>query len=128
MTLGEMIGIVKHTFSNKNDAGEKCQLTLDLDYRNASDNEIVGWLNSNRVIAFARPLSKLNLDEMKELDGQVFQVSSIGQKIKSAKERMLEQLYNKIANDPGKLEQVLAIMNENDDEDVEIESDDEEEV
>ena len=86
MTLGQSIGKVRHTFSNTNDAKDKVQLTINIDFGGCTDNEIKSWLCSNRVIAFARPLSKLTIEEMQELDGQTLAASSIGQKVKSREE------------------------------------------
>ena len=88
MTLGQTIGTIKHTFSNTNDAGEKCQLTVGINFAGASDIDIKAWLCSNRVIAFARPLSKLTLDEMSEMDGKTLDANSIGQKVKSRSEQL----------------------------------------
>ena len=125
--LGQAIGEVAHTFSNTNDAGEKCQLTIKLDFRNTSNVDIRSWLASNRVIAFARPLSKLSLDEMQALNGQTFQAASIGQKIKSKQERMLEDLFNKVSSNPEKLAQLKALMDDPGDE-VEVEAEETEGV
>lgn len=87
MTLGETIGIVRHSFTNTNDAKEEAlQLTINIDFRGSSDIEIKNWLCSNRVVAFARPLSKLTRDEMDELQGDTIAASSIGQKVKSREE------------------------------------------
>ena len=91
--IGTLIGTVKHTFSNTNDQGDKCQLTINLDFSTTSDNDIRAWLCSNRVIAFARPLSKLTLDEMKAQDGLTFMASDIGKKVKSRAETV-EMIYN----------------------------------
>lgn len=93
MTLGQSIGTVKHTFSNTNDAGDKCQLTINVNFASVSDNDVKAWLCSNRVIAFARPLSKLTLDEMEELDGTTLDANTIGQKVKSRADTV-EMIYN----------------------------------
>lgn len=86
MTLGQSIGKVRHTFSNTNDAKDKVQLTINIDYTGCTDNEIRNWLCSNRVIALARPLSKLSMEEMIEIDGTTMVASTIGQKVKSREE------------------------------------------
>jgi hypothetical protein len=119
--LGGLIGMVKHTFSNTNASGAKCQLTVNIDFTNTSDIDIRSWLCSNRVIAFARPLSKLSLDEMMELDGETFNASTIGQKVLTKHERMLADLFNKVKNNPDKLAQLNELLDDdttgNDDDD-----------
>ncbi len=113
MTLGETIGIVTHSFDNTNDAGEKVKaLRIKIDFTGASDIDIKSWLCSNRVIAFARPLSKLPLEEMEALEGETFQATSIGQKIMSKQERMLAQLFNKVKDNPEKLAQLNELLEE----------------
>lgn len=120
MTLGQTIGIVKHTFSNSNDNKEKCQLTVNINFASVSDNDIKGWLCSNRVIAFARPLSKLTLNEMKELDGTTLDANTIGQKVKSRSEQIAalvaigipETLAIVALDDPAKMSKLEAMLNE----------------
>ena len=131
-TLGQTIGTVVHTFSNKNDAGDRAQLTITLDFRTSSDADIKAWLCSNRVIAFARPLSKLTLAEMKDQDGNTFVASNIGQKIKSRQEQYdayfnaftsqgipaskADELANALIDRP----EALSVLDKNEDDDDEV--------
>ena len=85
-TIGKMIGAVKHTFSVTNDREEKAQLTISIDFKTASDEDIKGWLVSNRIIAGQRPWRKLSKAELTKLDGTTFIAQNIGQKVKSAEE------------------------------------------
>ena len=108
-TLGQTIGVVSHTFSNKNDQEDKCKLTIKIDFSTASDTDIKAWLCSNRVIAFARPLSKLTLAEMEEQDGRTFVAQNIGRKIVSEAAQMAE-LEATIKSDPEKVKSILRKM------------------
>ena len=87
-TIGQAIGVVEHSFNITNDAKEKVQLRVKIDFTTASDNDIKGWLTSNRVIAGQRPWRSLSKEELQELDGQTFIAQSIGQKVKSREEKV----------------------------------------
>jgi len=89
-TIGKMIGVVEHALSITNDAGDKCSLSIKIDYRSCSDNDIRQWLTSNRIIAGQRPWRKLTLEEIRELNGQTFNASTIGQTIKSREQQKAE--------------------------------------
>ena len=88
MTLGQQIGRVGHVFSVTNDAGEKIQLDIVIDFSLASNADIKGWLASNRVIAGQRPWRALSAKEIKALNYEVFLANDVGKKIKSREERM----------------------------------------
>ena len=49
--IGKAIGIVSHSFSIKNDRDEKVTLNIKVDFRTCSDQDIKGWIVSNRIIA-----------------------------------------------------------------------------
>ena len=87
-TIGATIGIVKHTFSIKNDAGDKVQLTIEVDFNTASDTDIKAWLVSNRVIAGQRPLRTLSKEELENLNHTTFIAQDIGRKVKSREEQI----------------------------------------
>ena len=89
-TIGATIGTVKHTFSVKNDAGDKVQLTIKVDFNTASDTDIKAWLVSNRVIAGQRPLRTLSKEELKNLNHTTFIAQDIGKKVKSREEQVQE--------------------------------------
>ena len=86
--IGQMLGVLDHTFSITNDAGDKVTLAVKLDCRTASDQDIRSWVTSNRIIAGQRPWRGLSADELKALNGQTFMVQDIGRKIKSREERV----------------------------------------
>ena len=88
MTLGQQIGKVRHSFNITNDAKEKVQLTVTVDFSTASDVDVKSWLVSNRIIAGQRPWRALSSDEIKALDGTTMLATEIGKKIKSREERI----------------------------------------
>ena len=90
MTIGQTLGIISHTFSITNDAGDKVQLTAKLDCRTATDNDIKGWITSNRIIAGQRPWRSLSKNELLELNNTTFVAQNIGQKVKS-KEQIVQE-------------------------------------
>jgi len=87
-TLGKAIGIVKHTFSVKNDAGDKVQLNIEVDFTTSTDSDVKAWLVSNRIIAGQRPLRTLSKEELKNLDYTTFIAQDIGRKVKSREEQI----------------------------------------
>lgn len=89
-TLGQIIGVQSHALSITNDAGDKTSITIKVDYGSASDNDVVSWLNSNRVISGQRVWRKMDVEEIKELNGQTFIANNIGQRIKTMAERKRE--------------------------------------
>lgn len=90
-TIGEMVGVVRHTCSTKNDAGERVQTTIKIDFSSASDDDIKSWLTSNRVIAGQRVWRTLSVDEIKStVDGGTFMAQHIGRKIRSERERIAD--------------------------------------
>ena len=86
-SLGELIGLVSHVFSITNDAGDKVQLNINIDFTGASSQDIKGWLVSNRIIAGQRPWRKLGKGELESLGGRSFAAESIGRKIKERGKR-----------------------------------------
>ena len=126
MTLGSQIGVVRHTFSNTNHAGDKVQLTVGIDFTSATDSEVKAWATASRTITFQKPLSKLDLAGMKALDGATFQASTIGLKIKTAEERMLEALYLRAkSKGPEAIARLNAMLDAEDAPEVEDEDDSE---
>ena len=87
-TLGQQIGIVKHTLSITNDNKEKCQLSINIDFRMTSDIDVKSWLCSNRVISGQRTWRSLPLAGLSVLDGQTFIANEIGRKVKSHAEKV----------------------------------------
>lgn len=88
MTLGQAIGIVRHSFSITNDAKDKVQLAIDIDFRTSSDIDIKSWLAGSRTIAGQRPWRAMSVEELREMNGQTFQACDIGRKVKTRTERM----------------------------------------
>ena len=88
MTLGQSIGTIDHAFSITNDHDEKVTVSVKIDFRTASDQDIKGWLVSNRVIAGQRPWRALGKVELESMKGTVFVAQDIGRKIKSREERI----------------------------------------
>ncbi len=132
LTLGQQIKTKHHTFSIKNDAGEKVQLSVWIDFTTATDLDITGWLISNRIIAGQRPWRALSMDELKALDGVTILATEIGRKVKSRAEKIatytsmgLTDAFAIMAVDqPAKfqamMEQVDAMSTEDEDEDPEL--------
>ena len=87
-TLGSMVGVVSHSFSITNAAGDKVSVQIKIDFTNASDADIRGWLASDRTIAGQRPWRSLSRRELEALNGTTFAASSIGQKVKSRSEQL----------------------------------------
>lgn len=87
-TLGKMIGTIRHAHSVTNDAGDKVSMTINIDFRSASDNDVKSYLASNRVIAGQRSWRSLSKDELVELDGRTFIATQIGRKVKSRAEQI----------------------------------------
>lgn len=90
-TLGQMIGIVKHTFSIKNSHDVIVKsVTVMIDFRSASDIDIKSWLCGNRIIAGQRVWRALSEREIKtNVDGATFIAENIGQKVKSRDEQIM---------------------------------------
>ena len=88
MTIGQTLGIIGHTFSITNDAGDKVQLSIKLDCRTATDDDVRGWITSNRIIAGQRPWRSLSKAELTELSGTTFVAQNIGKKVKSRAEQV----------------------------------------
>ena len=88
MTIGQTIGVVKHAFKITNDNEETVQLSIKIDFSTATDNDIKGWITSNRVIAGQRPWRSLSKVELTELDDKTFVAQNIGRKVKSRAEQV----------------------------------------
>jgi hypothetical protein len=87
--IGQLIGIVKHTFSIKNNAGDEVKgITIKIDFSTVNDTDIQSWLCSNRVIAGQRPWRGLSAEELEGLNGKTFNANTIGQKVKSREEQL----------------------------------------
>ena len=87
-TLGKALGIIRHAHSVTNDAGDKVSMTINIDCRSASDNDVKSWVVSNRTIAGQRSWRALSKDELTELDGRTFIATQIGRKVKSRAEQV----------------------------------------
>lgn len=95
--IGNMLGIVSHTFSITNEAGDKVKLDCKFDFRSVTLESVRSWLVANRVIAGQRPWRALSKEELIELNGKTFNVNSIGQKIRSRQEQK-NDLVNTFTN------------------------------
>lgn len=76
--IGELIGVVEHTFSTKDNSGNSCQTTIKFDLSLCTDVEIKGWIVANRTIAMQRPLSKLTAKGILDTKGRVVNASDCG--------------------------------------------------
>lgn len=70
MSIGEEIGVIERTFSTRNEAGDKVQISVRFDFSSAPDEVIRDWLVSNRVINLQSSLRKLSVEEIKAYDGK----------------------------------------------------------
>jgi hypothetical protein len=70
-TIGQMVGVIVHTFTVKNDAGDKVQITAKYDLTKAPDEVIRAWLASDRTIAYQRVLRTKTAEEIKSLNGEI---------------------------------------------------------
>lgn len=92
-TIGQLVGIIKHTYSVKNDAGESVTVTSHFDCTHASDNDIRNWIASNRTIGVQRPARSLTASEItKSLDGATLDARYVGKKITSKREQFIAGL------------------------------------
>ena len=89
MTIGQIIGLVKHTFKTTNDTKESATIAITFDFSTCSDVDLKNWLCSNRAIIMQRPLRDLTLAEMKALDGTTVDASQCGKKVKSKHDQFL---------------------------------------
>ena len=89
-TIGQLIGTVVDNFSTTNTAGVSVQIRTRIDYSTVGDAEIISWLNGNRRIPLQRVLRGLSAEEIKGLDGTVFDADSIGKKVKPRAEVVAE--------------------------------------
>jgi len=79
----------KKTLEVKNHDGIKVQVTVTIDFSNASDDQMMDWAVSNRVIAGQRAWRDLTVDEIKSsVDGQTFDAVTIGHKIRSREDQI----------------------------------------
>ena len=86
--IGQLIGVVDHTFSITNSHDDKVQVAVKVDFSTASDADIKTWLTSNRIIAGQRPWRSLSKAELLELSGTTFVAQNIGKKVKSRAEQV----------------------------------------
>ena len=90
--IGQLIGVVDHTFSITNSHDDKVQVAVKVDFSTASDADIKTWLTSNRIIAGQRPWRSLSKDALTKLNGSTFIAQNIGQKVKSYEETKAEAI------------------------------------
>ena len=89
--LGQLLGIVKHSFKVTGDAGWSTSASIEVDFRGASDSDVKSWLCSNRVIAGQRTWRTMDLEGFNDdVDGQTFDANAIGRKVKTLAERKKE--------------------------------------
>lgn len=98
-TLGQIIGKVRHTFSITNDAGDKVQLAIWIDYSTATNTDVIGWVVSNRVIAGQRPWRALSKGELEALDNTTIMATEIGRKVKSRAEKIATYMATGLTED-----------------------------
>jgi len=109
----------KKTLEVKNHDGIKVQVTVTIDFSNASDDQMMDWAVSNRVIAGQRAWRDLTVDEIKSsVDGQTFDALTIGHKIQSREDKIKStinpalgigrELATWIIDNPGEYKKMLA--------------------
>ena len=91
--LGMLVGVITDNFAVKNDAGDTVQLHVKYDFSTASDEDIKSWLCGNRRIAMQRPLRKLSVEEITNLNGVTILAQDAGKKVKS-KEDQIQEFVN----------------------------------
>ena len=92
-TIGQMIGVVPHSFKITNDAGDVVEkIEIKIDFSTCMDSDIKAWVCSNRVIAGQRPWRALSKEELEGLKGETFMANDIGKKVKSREERVAEHM------------------------------------
>lgn len=68
---------------------EKVTVTFTVDFSNASDEDLMEWALSNRVIAGQRPWRELSPEEIRQsVHNQTFDATTIGQKIRSREDQI----------------------------------------
>jgi len=88
-TLGQMIGVVKHTLSTRVSDGTSQQATITIDFTNTSNIDIKAWLCANRGISGQRAWAKMSAGEyIANVNGNVFMANAIGQKVKTHEEKV----------------------------------------
>jgi hypothetical protein len=113
MTLGQLIGLVKHTFKTTNDHEESATISISFDFSTCSDVDLKNWLVSNRAIIMQRPLRALTLAEMKALDGTTVDASQCGKKVKSKHDQFMAGVAAlKAVGMTAEAEELLAKYNE----------------
>ena len=119
--IGQSIGIVDHSFSITNDHGDKVTVSAKVDFSTATDQDIKGWVISNRIIAGQRPWRALSKSELEGLKDQTFLAQNIGRKVKSEEEVMAE-LEAMAKTNPDRAKELLmkiVALSAEDDKDVE---------
>ena len=91
-TVGMQIGTVDHAFSITNSVGDTVTLSIKIDFTTSSISDIKSWLVSNRIIAGQRPWRNLSKTELMKLNGQTFNASTIGTKIKSREQQKVDMV------------------------------------
>ena len=107
-TIGQQVGIVEHAFSITNSMGDTVTLNVKIDFSTASISDIKSWLVSNRIIAGQRPWRNLSKDELMKLNGQTFNASTIGTKVKS-REQQKQEMVNMFVAAGVPIEQATAL-------------------
>jgi len=89
-TLGQMIGVVKHSFTcTPSDGSKGYPVQCSYDFTNSSDPEIKSWLTGSRAIAQAKTVNRLTMNEIDTLvNGKTFPASGVGNKIASRSEQI----------------------------------------
>jgi hypothetical protein len=90
-TIGKLVGKVKKTVKvSQYKGGPSTQITVWIDFSHSTDEEIRNWLASDRAIAGQRPWRTLTIEEIDALDGQTFHASTIGTKVKSREDKIMD--------------------------------------
>lgn len=90
MELGIAVGEVQHDFDITNDAGDKVRVRLTFDFSTSTDEDIKGWLTSNRTIALQRPARAKSRSELEDFNGAVIMAVDAGKRVKTIAEQRAE--------------------------------------
>lgn len=103
----------KHTFSTKCNDDTSIQTTITFDYDNASDNDILAWATSSRVISAQRWIKTLSAEDVKALDGTTIDATIAGRKPMTTGDALKAMLALRTSH-PELFEKALAQMTDDD--------------
>ena len=86
----------KRTVSITNNNGDKVQVHITVDFANCTDDQLVDWALSQRIIAGQKVWRELSREEIEEqVDGRTFDARYIGHKLES-RQKQIAKLVNSL--------------------------------